>query len=202
MRFAHLAAVRNTSALAVALLLGLALGVAPQGIAQAASSSALTSTDSPATESDVVIIRATTDASGRRVFFDPIGVWVQPGTTIRWVLERSYHSVTAYHPDNGNYELRIPSEAEPFDSGMMLQPGVSTFEVTLTVPGVYDYLCLPHEAAGMVGRIIVGTSGGPGSQPFNYDPSKGWRVVPSEAQKALPSVERIMSERIVHASTD
>ena len=37
-------------------------------------------------------------------------------------------------------------------------PGES-FEVELTEPGVYDYFCIPHEHAGMVGRIVVG---GPG----------------------------------------
>ena len=34
----------------------------------------------------------------------------------------------------------------------------------LTVEGVYDYFCAPHEMAGMVGRIIVGR---PGAQPFD-----------------------------------
>lgn len=30
-----------------------------------------------------------------------------------------------------------------------------TFEHTFSVPGTYDYVCLPHEAAAMVGRIVV-----------------------------------------------
>ena len=29
--------------------------------------------------------------------------------------------------------------------------------MTFTVEGVYDYYCVPHEHAGMVGRIVVGT---------------------------------------------
>jgi hypothetical protein len=33
-------------------------------------------------------------------------------------------------------------------------PGES-FSVTFDTPGVYDYFCVPHEQAGMVGRIIV-----------------------------------------------
>src|SRR5690606_26832845 len=107
--------------------------------------------DGPSKSPDAVVIRATANAPETEVFFDPIGIWVEPGTTIRWVLERNYHSVTAYHPANGNHELRIPRQAEPFDSGMMLNPGESVFEVTLTEPGVYDYFCLPHEHAGMVG---------------------------------------------------
>jgi len=145
----------------------------------------------------IVTIRITQDASGRMVYFDPVGVWVAPGTTIRWVLERGYHSVTAYHPDNGNYELRIPEGATPFNSGMLLEPGVSTFEVTLDVPGVYDYFCIPHEAAGMVGRIIVGAPDGPGSNPFGYDSSQGWREVPVRAQAQFPEIDEIMAKKVV-----
>ena len=36
-------------------------------------------------------------------------------------------------------------------------PG-EAFEVMLTEPGVYDYYCVPHEHAGMVGRIVVGAA--------------------------------------------
>ena len=38
----------------------------------------------------------------------------------------------------------------------MLLPG-EHYDVVLTVPGVYDYYCIPHVAHGMVGRIVVGT---------------------------------------------
>ncbi len=34
--------------------------------------------------------------------------------------------------------------------------------MTLTVPGVYDYFCIPHEMAGMLGRIVVAS---PGTRP-------------------------------------
>lgn len=144
----------------------------------------------------VVEIVATTDESGAFVFFDPIGIKVEAGTTIRWVLGKSYHSVTAYHPSNGNYELRIPEAAEPFHSGILIHPG-ATFEVTLTVPGVYDYLCIPHEAAGMVGRIIVDEPIGPGTRPFGYDPGQGWKPLPKAAQTSFPPIEQIMAEGVV-----
>ncbi|WP_298920185.1 pseudoazurin [uncultured Roseobacter sp.] len=44
----------------------------------------------------------------------------------------------------------IPEGAEPWNS-----PMDTRYSVTLTVPGVYGYLCLPHYEMGMVGLIIV-----------------------------------------------
>jgi hypothetical protein len=76
--------------------------------------------------------------------------------------------------------------------------------VTLTVEGVYDYYCLPHEQAGMVGRIVVGQPSGPGSLPFDYFHGRpgtaGWKAVPDAARKAFPAVERIMQSRVVRRS--
>jgi hypothetical protein len=81
-----------------------------------------------------------------------------------------------------------------------VSPG-SHFEVTLRVPGVYDYFCGPHEAAGMVGRIVVGRPDGPGTLPFDYFKGKPgtaeWKPVPPEARKAFPSVSAIMRDRVV-----
>ncbi len=105
----------------------------------------------------VAEIRMRSDALGSRVWFDPIGLRVMPGTTVRWVLEGNVHSATAYHPSNG-FASRIPAGAEPWDSGMLTEPGQS-FAVRLAVPGVYDYYCIPHEMAGMVGRIVVAPEG-------------------------------------------
>jgi hypothetical protein len=76
------------------------------------------------------------------------------------------------------------------------------FDVTLTVEGVYDYFCLPHENDGMVGRIIVGKPSGPGTLPFDYFKGKpgtaGWLPVPMPARKMFPSVQQIMAQKIVH----
>ena len=148
-----------------------------------------------------VVIGMKSDALGSKVWFDPIGVWIRPGSTVRWVVEESVHSTTAYHPANASHSLRIPEKAEPWDSGILTKPGQS-FDVTLTVPGVYDYFCLPHEAGGMVGRIVVGEPGeGPGTRAFDWfaerPKSRDWRAVPAAARKAFPSVERIVREKIV-----
>ena len=154
----------------------------------------------PARAEGVVEIRLSSDVLGAQVWFDPIGVLIEPGQTVRWVNEANVHTSTAYHPANDGHALRIPEAAEPWDSGYLIEPG-DDFEVTLTVPGVYDYFCAPHEMAGMVGRIIVGQPGGPGTLPFDYfrdDPAaRDWRAVPQAAQAAFPPIETIMAERLV-----
>ncbi|HET7621572.1 MAG TPA: plastocyanin/azurin family copper-binding protein [Gemmatimonadaceae bacterium] len=153
----------------------------------------------PATALEVIEMRS--DVAGSRVWFDPIGLLVVPGTTIRWIVRQNVHTTTAYHPRNDNHPLRIPDGAVPWDSGFLVNPG-DHFDVTLTVPGVYDYYCMPHEAAGMVGRIIVGKPLGPGSEPFDYwagrPGTEEWHHVPDAARKTFPSVARILAEHRVH----
>ena len=149
-----------------------------------------------------VEVRMLSDPQGAHVGFDPVGVLIEPGQTVHWVVDSAgaTHTSTAYHPRNGNHSLRIPESATPWDSGYLVDRGKS-FEVTLTVPGVYDYFCLPHEASGMVGRIVVQRAGGPGALPFDYFHGRpgtaGWLPVPPAAQKAFPSVARIIEQRIV-----
>ncbi len=157
----------------------------------------------PARAARTVEIRMRSDTLGTEVWFDPIGVHVEPGTTIRWVVEQNVHTTTAYHPENDMHSLRIPERAQPWNSGFLVQPGAH-FEVTLSVVGVYDYFCAPHEIAGMVGRIVVGKPGGPGALPYEYFKGKpgtaGWKPVPIAAEHAFPSVRAIMRQRVVKRS--
>lgn len=156
-----------------------------------------------APRSTVTEIAMRSDAAGSKVWFDPIGVLVEPGATIRWVVKENVHTTTAYHPKNDHHSLRIPQGAEPWNSGYLVNPG-DHFEITLSVPGVYDYYCMPHEAAGMVGRIIVGKPLGPGAEPFDYwvgrPGTKDWRDVPSAARKAFPEIAEILAKHQVHTA--
>lgn len=86
-------------------------------------------------------------------YFDPIGLHVEPGTTVQFEIEAGSHSATAY-------EDRIPVDATAFDSGVISD---GTFEHTFDVPGTYDYYCIPHRSS-QVGRIVVGDPGGPAEQ--------------------------------------
>jgi plastocyanin len=151
----------------------------------------------------VAEIALRSDRDGARVWFDPVGLLVAPGTTVRWTVRENVHTATAYHPANGNRSRRIPDGAAPWDSGYLVSPGDS-FSVTLTVPGVYDYFCEPHEHGGMVGRIIVGHPAGPGTRPFDYfqnrDPAPDWLPVPEAARRIFPAVVDIMETGVVRAT--
>jgi plastocyanin len=94
---------------------------------------------------------------GEHVWFSPWGLAAAPGTTIRFVNRDpgNSHTATAYHPDILGRQRRIPEAAAPWHSDFLLPD--EAFEVTLQAPGVYDYYCVPHEMAAMVGRIVVGT---------------------------------------------
>ena len=50
--------------------------------------------------------------------------------------------------------VELPGGAEPLDSGWVR--GGQSFRYTFRKPGVYRYVCLPHERAGMLGTVIVG----------------------------------------------
>lgn len=121
----------------------------------------------------------------RDFYFDPPGLLIRPGDEIEWVWREitvDGHSTTAYHPAYGK-ERRIPQTAEPWDSGIITEMEL-TFTRTFSMPGVYDYYCLPHEYSGMVGRIVVLGAEKPIAESANH--------LPARAQTALPSIEAIL----------
>jgi len=100
-------------------------------------------------EPDTVTVKVLgTDADSR---FEPQVVLVKPGDVIRFEVEEGMHTVTAYHPDNRR-DLRIPENAESFDSGILTTG--DTWLLTITRPGEYNYFCMPHERMGHVGKIV------------------------------------------------
>lgn len=126
---------------------------------------------------------------GSRVWFDPVGLRIAPGQTVRWVNRDAgnAHTATAYHPANGDRPRRIPDGAPPWDSDYLL-PG-ETFAITLEEPGVYDYFCVPHERAGMAGRIVVGAAAA-----AEWPDDDG---VPEAVLDTLPPVDAIVRAGIV-----
>ena len=85
----------------------------------------------------------------------------------------------------------MPKSAKSWNSDYLLP--IETFSVTFDGEGVYDYYCIPHEHAGMVGRIIVGEP-----EPHGWTEITGAEGdLPMEALNAFPNVEEILSKEIV-----
>lgn len=145
-----------------------------------------------------VIIEMDGTARGERVWFRPHGLAVPVGATVRFVNRDpgNSHTSTAYHPQNFDRLRRMPKAATPWDSGFLMPD--DSFEVTLTAPGVYDYFCIPHEMAGMVGRIVVGTPGDTGWE----GPSSDTSDVSPEVLATLPPVEDILAKGRVGQEND
>jgi plastocyanin len=139
----------------------------------------------------IVEIRMRGNADGSAVWFDPVGVLIELGQTVRWINSDpgNSHTSTAYHPENTGHPLRIPDAAAPWNSDYLLPD--QAFEVRFTAAGVYDYFCIPHEEAGMAGRIVVGSAAGAGP-PLDS--------LPEAARRVLPEVEEIVRRRIVRTA--
>jgi plastocyanin len=138
-------------------------------------------------------------AVGSHVWFDPIGVRIQPGQSVRWTNldPGNAHTSTSYHPAKFARPLRIPEKATAWDSDYLLPN--ETFVVQLTEPGVYDYYCQPHEHAGMVGRIVVGN---PPPASWKFPAGAGDVALPQIALDAFPSVvEDIMWKGVVRRAS-
>lgn len=131
---------------------------------------------------------------GSHVWFDPVGIHLHAGQTVRWTNldPANSHTATAYHPDNYDHPLRMPREAKPWDSDYLLPN--EQFSVTLTVSGVYDLFCVPHEHAGMVCRLVVGN---PAASPAPNAAGGADGLPPEAALKNFPSVEEIVAKGII-----
>lgn len=139
-------------------------------------------------------------SKGEATWFDPPGLWVPPGTVVRWFTpddQTQAHTSTAYHPANLGHALRIPAKAAPWDSAYV--PPGGEFRVRLTVEGVYDYYCRPHEEAGMVGRIVVGRPSGRELEEFAAAAAAHpeWLPLLAEALRAFPRVDDILRRKQV-----
>ncbi len=127
-------------------------------------------------------------------YYDPVGLYLNPGQTVRWICTKFGATVTAFHPDNDDRELRIPERAQPFDSGLLGDDVNNTFEWTFEVEGTYDYFSRNHEVLGLVGRIVVGRPGGPAERPLGYGGREGWAPIFPTAREVL---ELVSSQEVV-----
>ncbi|OYR53986.1 plastocyanin/azurin family copper-binding protein [Halorubrum halodurans] len=97
--------------------------------------------------------------------FVPEAVTVEVGDRVVWEnTSVRGHTVTAYEdaiPEaaeyfaSGGFESEAAARAAWSDEfGGRLENG-DRFSHTFSVPGRYDYVCIPHETGGMVGAVIV-----------------------------------------------
>lgn len=122
---------------------------------------------------------------GSRYIFRPAGIRIQPGDIVEFEnISGGPHNVQFY-PN------RIPAGAREFlnrampqrqgdlASPFFTQPHQKyTINFTGAPAGTYDYFCLPHQALGMKGTILVGQPGGPGSTINDGEPTPA-QVPPS-----------------------
>ncbi len=91
-----------------------------------------------------------------RLRFAPTEITIKAGDTVEWRNIGSIpHTVTA-DPTRapGSRNIALPDGAEAFDSSWVMRG--QWFRYTFSEPGVYRYVCLPHERARMLGTVIVG----------------------------------------------
>ena len=94
--------------------------------------------------------------------YAPSSITVSVGEPVVFVNDSDeVHTVTAEQdslPEGGSYfssggfDNEDAARSSPSD-GFILEG--ETFEVEFDAPGTYEYFCIPHEAAGMRGTIIV-----------------------------------------------
>ena len=108
------------------------------------------------------LIRPREDRPIPEFFFEPTGLAIEPGETVRFTLTTPHHSVTAFHPAMGIAQ-RVPDNVPPFSSPVL--PVQAYWLYTFEEEGVYDYHCGPHEVFGHVGRVVAGEAVGPGAEP-------------------------------------
>lgn len=88
--------------------------------------------------------------------YEPARVAISPGETVSWRNTSTIvHTVTCdparvLRPAS----VRLPAGVAPWDSGP-IAAGAS-WSRRFDVSGEYQYCCVPHELAGMVGVVVVG----------------------------------------------
>ena len=96
---------------------------------------------------------------GGRAVFDPDEIAVEAGEPVTWYFDSDGHNVCGRPGDSER--VALPSGAEPFasygpgDPPGTLVPRGGTYEHAFSTPGTYVYVCIPHQSAGMVGRVRV-----------------------------------------------
>ena len=101
----------------------------------------------PAATGNVIEVKAISE--GARNYFEPSEIEAKQGDRIKLVLVSGVHNM-AWPPAKNPAGVQLP------DTTDMLQLPGQTIEIPITMPpGRYNFVCVPHEALGMVGTLEV-----------------------------------------------
>jgi plastocyanin len=144
----------------------------------ALGAAAFTAAPKPAAERAAKTVRVEMLQQGSRYIFRPAGIRIQPGDIVE------FENISGGPHNLQFYPNRIPTGAREFLNRAMPQRQGDLASPFFTTPhqkytinftgapeGTYDFFCLPHQALGMKGTIIVGTAGGPGSTINDGEPT-------------------------------
>jgi halocyanin-like protein len=100
---------------------------------------------------DSVEITVGAQGNGGAYAFDPPAVRVSPGTEVTWT----------WNGEGGGHNVVSDGDG-PLNSGDPVSDAGTTFSYTFEETGIYTYVCVPHEALGMKGAVVVGAPPGDG----------------------------------------
>lgn len=143
----------------VAVAVGLAGCTGGTGDAVGGGQSTDSSTDTPTpTDEPMESPSATSEAE-----LEPNAtVTVGPGGDLRFepeTLEVDVGAAVEFVWDSGGHTVTVESQPDGADwtaTGQETKGAGFTHTHTFDVEGRYDYVCVPHEGAGMVGSVVVG----------------------------------------------
>lgn len=158
--------------------------------------------EAPPVEPDhtvALMIRPRQDVPIPEFYFEPTGLAIEVGDTVRFDMATPHHNVNAYHPAFG-YTQRVPDGTPPYSSPVL---GAGDYWLrTFETEGVHNIMCAPHELFGMVGTIVVGSVTGPGASSVGEAPAASEHARPPEFTAALVLSDPAMApENIVEAET-
>ncbi|HMH66015.1 MAG TPA: plastocyanin/azurin family copper-binding protein [Rhizomicrobium sp.] len=90
-----------------------------------------------------------------KMLFVPAVANIKVGDTVHWTNAYSTSHTVTFDPAKAATpaNVALPEGVAPFDSGNVEEDG--SFSHTFTVKGTYKYICIYHEAMGMVGTVVV-----------------------------------------------
>jgi len=97
------------------------------------------------------------------VYFEPTGLYIEPGDVVKFNAATPHHNVMSYHPAYA-FSPRVPKGVPPLASPILATDAYWLYR--FDTEGVYDLNCSPHQFMGMAMRIVVGSATGPGAEPL------------------------------------